>query len=165
MCILYRQLTWSIASLHTSLAPLQIVHGDIKPENILVTSENEVVLIDFGSSEIRTPDLELASSHVPFFGSLSYTPPECLGSRVGLQQSASDVWGLGLTTLELLLGWTPYQLAEEHCGMGVNDELLTLVTDPLFLSILLDLAEARSLLPPMATDFVRQALDPNPMTR
>lgn len=74
-----------------------IIHRDIKPENILVDSELNVYLIDFGLAKIG--ELEVAASSV-FVGTPGFIPPENLFKPT----TASDLYSLGSTLICLLTG-------------------------------------------------------------
>jgi len=76
----------------------EIVHRDIKPDNVMVNAENDVIkLMDFSCAS-RTSDH--ASNKV---GSAPYTAPEIhnAGSQIGIQ---SDIFSLGAVMYELLTG-------------------------------------------------------------
>merc|ERR1712110_9265 len=78
----------------------QIIHRDIKPSNILVNSQGEIKICDFGVSG------QLIDSMAnTFVGTRSYMSPERLqGSQYSV---SSDLWSLGLSLLEISLGIYP----------------------------------------------------------
>ena len=78
----------------------QIIHRDIKPSNILVNSQGEIKICDFGVSG------QLIDSMAnTFVGTRSYMSPERLqGSQYSV---ASDLWSLGLSLLEISIGLYP----------------------------------------------------------
>jgi eukaryotic-like serine/threonine-protein kinase len=80
-----------------------VVHRDIKPSNIMINSENEVKLVDFGiaigehSAELTAPGFML--------GSVNYMSPEQIaGDKATLR---SDIYSVGVTLYEILTGWLP----------------------------------------------------------
>jgi len=78
----------------------QIIHRDVKPSNILVNSQGEIKICDFGVSGQLIDSM--ANS---FVGTRSYMAPERLqGSQYSV---ASDLWSLGLSLLEMALGCYP----------------------------------------------------------
>jgi len=78
----------------------QIIHRDVKPSNILVNSQGEIKICDFGVSGQLIDSM--ANS---FVGTRSYMSPERLqGSQYSV---ASDLWSLGLSLVEMALGCYP----------------------------------------------------------
>ncbi len=80
--------------------PLQIVHRDISPQNILVTYEGEVKVVDFGIAKAATKSQHTRTGMLK--GKFSYMSPEqCLGNPVDMR---SDVFALGIVLYELCTG-------------------------------------------------------------
>jgi len=79
----------------------RIIHRDIKPSNILLNSQGQVKLCDFGVSG------ELINSIADtFVGTSTYMSPERIqGAQYTVK---SDVWSLGITLIELALGRFPF---------------------------------------------------------
>lgn len=94
--------------------PLQVVHRDIKPQNIMVSADGEVKVLDFGTAR-SVQKQRAAQTHQIRFGSLKYMSPERReGDRGDL---AGDVYSLGIVILELFANeWLPMLPldAEEH---------------------------------------------------
>lgn len=76
-----------------------VIHGDIKPENILVDENLKVYLVDFGFARAGGGEVA-ASSAVK--GTLGFMPPEQLFNRQVTE--ASDLYSLGVTLICLLTG-------------------------------------------------------------
>lgn len=93
----------------TSGEPLNIVHRDISPENILVSIEGEVKISDFGISKASSePSLTQAGV---IRGKFSYMPPElALGETVDHQ---ADIFSLGIVFYEMLSGKRLYQFSTD----------------------------------------------------
>jgi len=85
----------------------QIIHRDVKPSNILVNSQGEIKICDFGVSGQLIDSM--ANS---FVGTRSYMSPERLqGSQYSV---ASDLWSLGLSLVEMALGCYPIPPPDPH---------------------------------------------------
>lgn len=94
--------------LHTKILFLGrygITHGDIKPDNILINGQGKLVLIDFEcASSVAKPERRL--------GSVLYMAPEMF-ANIAFDQEAvssmdkSDIWSLGITFYQLLMGKRP----------------------------------------------------------
>ncbi|KAI9322649.1 kinase-like domain-containing protein [Dichotomocladium elegans] len=79
----------------------RIIHRDLKPSNVLVNSQGQIKLCDFGVSG-RLID----SVADTFVGTSSYMSPErIMGSPYSVK---SDVWSLGITLMELALARFPF---------------------------------------------------------
>ena len=75
-----------------------VVHGDVKPANLIRTSSGRIVLVDFGLSSMPTDELRRA-------GTAGYVAPEvAAGTR---PTAAADVYSLAATALTLLTGKPP----------------------------------------------------------
>jgi serine/threonine-protein kinase len=86
-----------------------IVHRDIKPSNILVSTEGNAVLLDFGIAKLLDPDLLPGSSTLTRTGVSLLTPgygsPEQLAGEP--VTTASDIYQAGAVLFELLTGRRP----------------------------------------------------------
>lgn len=84
-----------------------VIHRDLKPQNILVDSEGEPRLLDFGLSRDLQASSELTLNGA-VFGTPSYMAPEQAEGRVREVDARSDVYALGTMLYELLAGVVPF---------------------------------------------------------
>lgn len=80
-----------------------VVHRDIKCANILVTKDSLVKLADFGVASTKPADM---SGPIDVAGSPYWMAPEII--TLSGSSTASDIWSLGCTVIELLTGAPPY---------------------------------------------------------
>ncbi|MGB9857670.1 MAG: protein kinase domain-containing protein [Dictyoglomaceae bacterium] len=81
-----------------------IVHRDIKPQNIMITPAGKIKLMDFGIAHLE--GLSTLTQTGVFMGTPQYASPEqAEGSKVDIR---SDIYSLGVVFFELLTGVLPY---------------------------------------------------------
>jgi len=81
-----------------------VVHRDIKPNNIMLTNDNDVRIIDFGIAIVSDSDVSRIEG---IAGSPSYMSPEQVQSAEITAQS--DIYSLGAVMYELLTGFRPFR--------------------------------------------------------
>lgn len=87
---------------------MEMLHQDMKPENILIDRHGTVKIIDFGSTKIAGVE-EIATplrSNDDVLGTRNYTAPEYLQGYAG--SNRSDIYSLATLAYELLSGKLPY---------------------------------------------------------
>lgn len=95
-----KQITAAIAHAHAN----DLVHRDIKPQNILIDSYGQVKVTDFGIAvALSATSLTKTNS---ILGSVHYLSPE--QARGGLATKKSDIYSLGIVLYELLTGRMPF---------------------------------------------------------
>ncbi|MFC4278801.1 bifunctional protein-serine/threonine kinase/phosphatase [Achromobacter aloeverae] len=86
---------------------LEIIHQDLRPDNILIDGRGAVTLIDLGSARVAGIS-EYRSDEVPP-GTEQYSAPEYFLGEPGT--SASDIYSLGVIAYQMLTGRLPYGTA------------------------------------------------------
>jgi eukaryotic-like serine/threonine-protein kinase len=93
-----------------------VIHRDIKPGNIMVTSGGQVKLTDFGIARLAT-DTKLTKTGV-MVGSLHYMSPEQIEGNE--PDARSDIYSLGVTFYELATGKRPFDGDSEYQIMAAH---------------------------------------------
>ena len=91
-----------------SFQRLEVIHRDLKPDNIMIDAYGKVFLIDYGTALIASlaENNDVVSETVPQ-GTLNYIAPETLLTLHADHQS--DLFSLGVITYEMLCGELPYK--------------------------------------------------------
>lgn len=97
-----------------------VIHRDLKPSNVLVSTEGQLKLCDFGVAKLAAgPDLQTRSGIL--IGTPEYMAPEQAGKaqRVG---PAADVWSLGAILYSLLTGRPPFAAPDSAMLLRMLEE-------------------------------------------
>jgi serine/threonine protein kinase len=110
-----------IASALETVVRAGMLHRDVKPSNILITTFGTAVLSDFGiaSSLVAAHNSDLVAMSVP------WSAPEIVEERTS-GTVASEVWALGATLYTLLAGRTPFEA--EGPGRNAKDQLIARIS-------------------------------------
>jgi serine/threonine-protein kinase len=98
----------------------KIVHRDVKPENIFLTNDGNVKLLDFGIARMRDAGGEATKTGV-MLGTPDFMSPEQAGGRSDLD-GRTDVYLTGATLFMLLSG------QRVHMGETIRDQLFAITT-------------------------------------
>ncbi|RYR64423.1 hypothetical protein Ahy_A03g010530 isoform A [Arachis hypogaea] len=85
--------------------PLQVVHRDVKPSNVLIDADLQPRLGDFGLARCQEHGINPKTTHV--VGTLGYIAPEL--SKTGKATKSTDVYGYGVLILEVACGRRPIE--------------------------------------------------------
>jgi serine/threonine protein phosphatase PrpC len=133
---------------------LEMLHQDMRPENIMIDREGTVKIIDFGSTRVAGL-LEVSSpiARYDILGTLPYTAPEYFVGEGG--STRSDLFSLGVITYQMLSGKLPYGTHVPKARTKAAQRKLN------YLSVLDDERE----IPAWMDDAIRKAVHPNPLKR
>ncbi|KAK0622933.1 kinase-like domain-containing protein [Immersiella caudata] len=100
----FRDLILGIEYLHSQ----GVVHRDIKPDNLLITADDVLKIVDFGVSEMFEKSSEMRTAKSA--GSPAFLPPElCVARHGDVSGKAADLWSMGVTLYCLRYGRIPFE--------------------------------------------------------
>ncbi|MHC4932283.1 MAG: serine/threonine-protein kinase, partial [Planctomycetota bacterium] len=126
-----------------------LVHGDVKPGNVLLTRQGTVKLADFGLSRLLTEASLERSTSGQLAGTPSFLAPEVVNGTVATP--ASDIWSLGVVAYHLFNGRHPFPATRL-----VNLFYAILTTDP---------PPCEPNVPPHVAGLLRDCLEKDPAAR
>lgn len=109
---LFQQVVAAVQTAHQAL----VVHRDLKPGNILVTSDGRVKLLDFGIARLLPSEASAGAQPSTMSAVLSFTPDYAAPEQVRGEPSGTgvDIYALGVLLFELLTGQRPFQLRDQR---------------------------------------------------
>ncbi|XP_068939486.1 PAS domain-containing serine/threonine-protein kinase isoform X2 [Petaurus breviceps papuanus] len=123
---IFRQVVSAIAYLQSQ----NIIHRDIKDENIIIAEDFTIKLVDFGSAVYMEP----GKCFYTFCGTIEYCSPEVLMGHA-YQGPEMEMWALGVTLYTLMFEENPFNELDEaleavlHLPFPVSAELLNLLCE------------------------------------
>ncbi len=97
-------ITVQICSALSKAHSRNIIHRDIKPHNIIMTSEGVPKITDFGIARLASS--ETATMKIDTVGSVHYSSPEQVRGRY--TDAQSDIYSIGVTIFEMVTGQVPF---------------------------------------------------------
>ena len=99
-----------------------VVHRDVKPDNIFMTSDGSIKLFDFGIARVSEPVRQYTTRLGETMGTPAFMPPEQARGRWNEIDGRTDLWAVGATMFFALCG-RPVHEAET-----INEQLLSAMT-------------------------------------
>ncbi len=101
------RILWDVARALDYSHERKVLHRDVKPQNIMISPEDGVQLIDFGlAAEIRSSMMQFSETPMDIAGTRPYMAPEQWRGR--LQDAKTDQYALAVTAYELIAGRQPF---------------------------------------------------------
>jgi len=97
-----RQVASALAAAHKH----QLIHRDVKPHNIMITTEGVAKITDFGIAKAISTGTLVDGQQEAVMGSVHYFSPE--QARGGYVDEKSDIYALGIVLYEMLTGKVPF---------------------------------------------------------
>lgn len=108
-----REIVEQIAIGLMSFHRLEMLHQDLRPENIMIDTSGIVKIIDFGSTKVAgLAEMNKPIEHEPILGTVQYTAPEYFLGEAGAPRS--DLFSLAVVTYQMLSGKLPYGTKVAH---------------------------------------------------
>ncbi|MGV3607240.1 MAG: protein kinase domain-containing protein [Planctomycetaceae bacterium] len=99
-----------------------VVHGDLTPNNVLITRDGRCVITDFGFASRIEESSETSSYQTVLGGTLGYAPPEQMASVFGKIGPAADIYAIGGLAYFLLTGKAPHYSKSDALGDTLSED-------------------------------------------
>jgi serine/threonine protein phosphatase PrpC/predicted Ser/Thr protein kinase len=102
-----RNIVGQIANGLQAFHRMEMLHQDLRPENVMIDATGTVKIIDFGSTRVAgLAELEESDGPAPILGTEQYAAPEYFLGENG--SARSDIYSLGVIAYQMLTGRLPY---------------------------------------------------------
>ena len=130
---------------------MEMIHQDLKPDNVIIDKNNTLIIIDFGSTKVAgLAEIQSVLEHNHIVGTANYAAPEYFSRGTGTNQS--DIYSLGVIAYEMFTGKLPYgEIAPERAAKK------KFVYTPI--------SEYNPVVPDWINLAIRKAVHPNPEKR
>jgi serine/threonine protein kinase len=133
---------------------MEMLHQDLRPNNIMIDTTGTVKIIDFGSTRVAgLMEMPHPTEQNNLLGTAQYTAPEYFLGEAG--STRSDLFSLAVITYQMLTGKLPYGVQVAKCRTRAAQNKLHYAT------VLDDNRE----IPAWVDDVLKKALHPNPYKR
>ena len=170
---LVREIGSALAFLHG----IGLIHGDLKPENLMLSSENSsdavIKLVDFGcaqvvdkASPLYDDTIDNSEGKNKVFAAITpgYSPPEIIGSEarnIKHLEPSMDMFSLGIIVYVMLTGIHPFDLSGLSSDQEINERVKSCKKCPPPLRN----SPITAHLSPSAIDLIEKLIEPNPKRR
>ena len=86
-----------------------VIHRDLKPANIMITEEQDPVVMDWGLARRSVSEEPRVTASGVILGTPAYLAPEQIGGESEAMGPAADIYSLGAIFYEMLTGWLPFR--------------------------------------------------------
>jgi serine/threonine protein phosphatase PrpC len=133
---------------------MEMLHQDVRPENIMIDRQGTLKIIDFGATRVSSLQEDLpAGQHEDMLGTVQYSAPEYfLGAEA---TPRVDTFSLGVITYQMLTGRLPY--GAQAARLRTQRDLQSLQYDPM--------RNHDPKIPVWIEGALRKAVHPNPLQR
>ncbi len=125
-----------------------VIHGDVKPANVLINQQNRPKLTDFGMARLASHE----KRDTPLLGTPAYWSPEQIHGRA--QDVRSDIFSLGVVLYEMITGKSPFA-----------GDSLSAVCSQILSSTPRPLAHINTSVPTALNDLVAACMEKDPANR
>lgn len=132
----------------------EMIHQDLRPENIIIDNSGTVKIIDFGSTRVEgIVDVNTYLDQENLLGTALYSAPEYFLGKIGT--SRSDLFSLGVIVYQMLSGEFPYGVQVARCTTKAAQKKLKYAS----------LESEDSKIPVWIDEALKKALQPDPYER
>lgn len=133
---------------------LEMIHQDLKPDNIMIDSTGTVKIIDFGATRVAgLEEIDTGVEQINLLGAALYAAPEYFLGEQGSPRA--DIYSLGIIAYQMLSGGFPYGTQVPKSRTKAAQKKLA------YQSVLNEERE----IPAWIDDAIRKAVEPDPLVR
>lgn len=132
----------------------EMIHQDLRPENIIIDNSGTIKIIDFGSTRVKgILDINTYLEQENLLGTALYSAPEYFLGKIGTPRS--DLFSLGVIVYQMLSGEFPYGVQVARCTTKAAQKKLKYAS----------LESEDSKIPVWIDEALKKALQPDPYDR
>ena len=148
-----RGLTEQIARGLRAFHRMEMLHQDVRPDNIMIDRNGTVKIIDFGATRVMGVVEASPADRDDILGTFQYTAPEYFLGEPGT--SRSDLYSLGVITYQMLTGKLPYGAQVARTRTKAQQRRMTYASA----------CDLNAEVPPWVDDVLQRAVHPDPYKR